>query len=304
VQYLFILIIAAAGAYIVTTLYTNNVAAKRDDTDAVLRGLLKEKGGKSHLAFSWKLLIPAVLFGVGAFVPTGNLIIGLIVGVITYVSGGFVNLGSTKARAADIEAILVFAQTVFPLLASPLSRGAILDQSSVVLTPQLKKDLEEVRQYGSHNSLTQAQIMHLFAAMEDSSEIDLIMAILAISFDIGTTSIDRSVGESVVSILNESLDGLLRVIQDRQELLLAGKIIVYGGLGMLDIIMIALGGMAPGVWSSALGDAFVIVSALIVFGASSVFKVLAKPRTTLRLIDSEYVRRNIQQSQQNQEAGV
>lgn len=303
-QYIFILIIAVAGAYIVTTLYTNNVASKRDNTDAVLQGLLKEKGVKSRLAFSWKLLIPAIILGFGAFLPTGSLIIGVIVGAITYVSGGFVNLGSTKARAADIEAILVFAQTVFPLLASPLSRGAILDQSSVVLTPQLKKDLEEVRQYGSHNSLTQAQMMHLFAAMEDSSEIDLIMAILAISFDIGTTSIDRSVGESVVSILNESLDGLLRVIQDRQELLLAGKIIVYGGLGMLDIIMIALGGMAPGVWSSALGDTFVIISAVIVFGASLLFKTLAKPRTTLRLIDSEYVRRNIQQSQQNQEAGV
>lgn len=299
-QYLFVLLIAVAGAYIVTTLYTNKIAVKRDDTDAVLRGLLKEKARKQRLSFSPKLLIPAIILGLGALIPTGNLIIALAVGIIAYVSGGFVSLGSTKSKAEDIEAVLVFAQTVFPLLSSPLSRGAILDQSSVVLTPQLRKDLEEVRQYGSHNSLSQAQIMHLFAAMEDSSDIDLIMAILAISFDIGTTSVDSSVGESVISILNESLDSLMRVIQDRQELLLAGKIIVYGGLGMLDVLMIALGGMAPGVWSSGLGDTFVILSALIVLGASTLFKVLAKPRTALRLIDSEYVKRNIQ----NQEANV
>lgn len=297
-QYLFILLIAASGAYIVMSLYANRMDAKIEDTDAVLHGLLREGGSKSPFRFSSTLLIVSAVLAIGAFIPSGSLIIALVVGAITYVSATFVSMGAANNRADDIEAMLVFAQTVFPLMSSPLARGAILDQASSVLTPKLRKDLEEVRQYGSHNSLTQAQIMHLFAAMENSSEIDLIMAIMAISFDIGTTSLDASVGDSVVSILNESLDGLMRVIQDRQELLLAGKIIVYGGIGMLDVVMIGMEGMVPGVWHTGLGQVFTVISALVVLGAATMFRTLAKPRTTLRLIDANYVNRNIQQAQE------
>jgi len=297
-QYLFILLIAVSGAYIAMSLYSNRMDSKIEDTDAVLHGLLREGGVKSPFNFSSKTLIISLVFAAGAFIPTGSLIIAVIIGVITYISVSFVSLGAANSRAEDIEAMLVFAQTVFPLMSSPLARGAILDQASSVLTPKLRKDLEEVRQYGSLNSLTQAQTMHLFAAMENSSEIDLIMTIMAISFDIGTTSLDTSVGDSVVSILNESLDGLMRVIQDRQELLLAGKIIVYGGLGMLDVVMIGMEGMVPGVWHTVFGQVFTVLSALIVLGAATVFRTLAKPRTTLRLIDANYVNRNIQQAQE------
>ncbi|WP_276972097.1 hypothetical protein [Ferrimicrobium acidiphilum] len=292
-QYVFLLILAASGGYLAMSVYDNIVSKRQETSDAVLSGLTKERNHVKWLRFSRTWFVVAAVIGALIFPPTGSLFLSVFVGIAIYVSLMLVTANATTARIEDIEAVLVFAQTVFPLLSSPLSRGAVLDQASVALTPRLRRDLEEVRKYGSQNALTQSQVMHLFAVMEDSAEIDIIMAVMAITFDIGSESLDEDIGNTVVEILNGALDGLTQVQKDRQELLLAGKMIVIGGIGMLEFLMYALGGLVGDPWRSLLGEIIIVLVSLLVLGASAIFKRLSRSRVALRLIDGEYVLRKI-----------
>lgn len=295
-KYVFLLIFALAGAYLVMSIYDNAVSKRDDPTNTVLNSLAKERGQSKWLHFSRTGAIIAVILGALIIPDTGSLLLGIFVGATVYLSWLLVTANATTARMGDIEAVLIFAQTVFPLLSSPLSRGAVLDQASVALTPRLRHDFEEARKYGEQNFLTQAQVMRLFAVMEDSAEIDIIMAIMAITFDIGSESLDASVGETVVDILNGALDGLNNVQQDRQELMLAGKMIAVGGIAMLEFLMYALNGLVGNAWHSGLGEVVIVVVSLILLGASALFKRMSRARTSLRLIDGEYVSRQIRQS--------
>jgi len=294
-KYLFVLMFAFAGAYLVTVLYDNRVAKRTDNIDAVLNGLQAEKQRFRWLRFDLKWAIVAGVLGFLILPKTGSLILVIIVGLCVYIALLMVSANPNETKIEDVEAILVFAETVFPLLGSSLSLNSVLDQSSVALSPKLRSDWEEVRKYADQNGLRQSQIMHLFAIMENSSEIDLIMSIMAITFDLGSESIDDKIGQTVIDILNGALSGLQQAQRDRQELMLGGKIISMIGVGLLELIMYTTSSLVPGAWNTSLAAVVIVLVSLMTIGAAAIFRRLARPRASIRLVDPEYVMRNLRQ---------
>lgn len=286
-----IVLVAVGAGYALSVSWPVRTAYK--PTDALI-GLRKSSGKKTGLHIKPITFVTAAVYAAGVLVFTGNLYTTIVVLVGSWLSFNLAASDSMSTRIDDLRSVLTFAETIFPMLRSQLSRTSVLEQASISLPPKMRQLLEESVEYCATNKLSQRSALHLFAALEGSPEIDLIMGVTGIAFDVGNESIGGQLAETVTQTFKVSIDSLSKTVADRSELTLTGKMAAYVGFGVIVFLMMVTASSFPTAWTGVVGDVSVTAASALLVAASLTMKMVARPRSQPRLIDSDVVLRDLE----------
>jgi hypothetical protein len=288
--YLFIVLIALGGAWIASTVIVGRVAAQPTE---------KLSFAKSKTRTKIDFFNKTALIGGAATVLAFVLIVGLLqegilFGVAVYIGTLLLARSANKAKLQDLQDILSFAQTVFPLLTSEMGNSNVATNAAVALPPAKQESLLQAIKDAENSKLSVREAVLLFASREGSKEIDVIMAIVASAFGTSGVGFSRSTGDVAVNIFRRSINQIADVVKQQSGLFTSAKIMLYG-IPVIYIFFAHIESGLPGVSAggSVLGAISTYAGAALVIIDAALSRILLRPKTSIRLIEPDVLERQI-----------
>jgi len=284
--YVFILIIAVGIAWIASIIATGVTASKSKS-----KTVHTKENKKPFKPFTKRALLFGVLFFVLFTFVIHSLFEGIMYGVATYFASLMVEDIGLGDKLSELQAVLGYAQTVFPLLGSNLSNGVVSQQASISLPTEMRGRLQQARNDVDDGNEKDALL--LFAAREGSKEIDIIASIVSSAFGTDGTKFNRESGEVAISIFTRSIDMISKTMASQRDAVSTARFLVF----MLPAVSLFLGlfgvigggASNPLTASSPLTLIGPVMGAIILVISSIMARKMLKPRVEVRLIEPEVV---------------
>jgi hypothetical protein len=288
VIYVGVILVAVGLAYVISSLVAGHYASKEDAQYRLTAPKAKSKASK--LSFSKISIAGGILIAVIVFSFTHSLINGIIFGVGVTIALAL-NNDQAKDKLIEIQAVITYAQTVFPLLTSTMANTVVAERAAVALPPKMRALMIESIQDANTRNLSMREAMLMFAAKQQSQEIDVVMSVVAASFSANSEGFRRSSGDVVVKVFQKSLEEIASTVNSRHEVLLAGKLITFG-IPALFVFMNTMfaGHFAPPAIDYTLAAAGM---SLIVVASAVLSAILSRPLSSKRLIENDVLEEQI-----------
>jgi hypothetical protein len=250
----------------------------------------KSKTSKTIVTTGKLPIAVGVGFFVASFLISHSLVVGIIFGVAVGVAL-ILSADKTRAKVTDIQAVITYAQTVFPLLTSAMSNTSVAERASVALPPKMRAEMANALQEANTSNLSMRDAMLLFAAKVQSQEVDVVMAVVAASFSASSEGFRRSSGEVVVKLFQQALEQISATIRARQDVVLAGKLVIFGAPGIYLLLESLVGSSIPASSSLLLFSALAV--GVIVIASAFLSSIVGKPIETHRLIEDAILEKQL-----------
>jgi len=286
--YVGVILIALGAAYAISSMVVGHYVAKEEAQYSITAPNSK-KPSIRLMPTKTGVIAGVVTFGV-VLVAMQSLPIAFIFGVAIAIA---LTLSKDQARAkiAQLQAVIVYAQTVFPLLTSSMSNTVVAERASVALPPPMRAVMTESIQQANTRNLSMREAMLMFASKMQNQEIDVVMSVVASSFSASSEGFKRSSGDVVVKIFQQSLEQIASTVRSRQGVMTAGKMVTFGAPALLVFMNVLFkGGFTPIASDEILAA---VVIAIMVVGSAAGSAMLSRPLSNKRLIEDTVLEQQI-----------